>query len=219
MKKLISLSLLLLSLLLFACAPPAEEPNSDDGTTTDATHTPIPDSHAAQSDDQSKVAITPTDIATPLATSETAIVETPLPTAEESTLEAARNIDEVKLTVTPLPATQVSTPDMNRNADAVKIPNDMQSFIDTLIDDLEQRKGVQRDAIRVIHIEEKTWNDGSLGCPQPGNAYTQALVDGFYIVLQADGNDYPYHTSGTRYFVLCENQKGTPPASGTNPDV
>ncbi len=44
--------------------------------------------------------------------------------------------------------------------------------------------------------EDVTWPDGSLGCPQPGMRYTQALVSGSLIVLEANGLFYEYHSGG-----------------------
>jgi hypothetical protein len=29
------------------------------------------------------------------------------------------------------------------------------------------------------------WNDGSLGCPEPGMMYTQALVNGYWLIIEA----------------------------------
>ena len=44
--------------------------------------------------------------------------------------------------------------------------------------------------------------DGSLGCPQPGIAYTQMVVDGWQIVAQANGQTFDYRGSGNN-FRLC----------------
>lgn len=65
------------------------------------------------------------------------------------------------------------------------------------INDLAERFGADAEAITVVLIEEVTWRDGSLGCPQPGMLYTQALVEGARIVLEYDGVSYDYH-SGPR---------------------
>ena len=51
--------------------------------------------------------------------------------------------------------------------------------------DAENRTPTARADIKVLSAEAVTWPDGSLGCPQPGMMYTQALVPGFRIVLQA----------------------------------
>ena len=56
----------------------------------------------------------------------------------------------------------------------------------------------------VISAVAKTWNDGSLGCPQPGELYTQALVDGFQVVLEIDGEGFDYRVGSGTDVRLCE---------------
>ena len=58
-----------------------------------------------------------------------------------------------------------------------------------LLADAAERSGVARDAIEVVEAMSMTWNDGSLGWPEPGMAYTQALVDGYHAILDADGEE------------------------------
>ena len=43
-----------------------------------------------------------------------------------------------------------------------------------------------------------TWNDGSLGCPQKGMGYTQALVEGELLLLQTDTGLFQYHARERR---------------------
>jgi len=79
-----------------------------------------------------------------------------------------------------------------------------QSLLEAIIADLALRAGVSAEAIAVVSSEAIVWNDGSLGCPQPDVVYTQALVPGYQIILEAGGQKFDYHTS-ERNFVLCEN--------------
>jgi hypothetical protein len=78
--------------------------------------------------------------------------------------------------------------------------------IDPVVADVAQRAGVPVDQVTVISAEEKTFPDGSLGCPVPGMAYTQAIVDGYRIVAEAGGTTYDYRGTGST-FRLCENPK------------
>jgi hypothetical protein len=82
-----------------------------------------------------------------------------------------------------------------------EIPADLMA---KLSDDVQKRAGVTAESMTIVRAEAVTWNDGSLGCPQPGMFYTQALVDGYWVVLQVGDVVYDYRTSGTAYFVLCE---------------
>lgn len=59
--------------------------------------------------------------------------------------------------------------------------------------DAAERTGVAEDDIELEELSMVTWSDGALGCPEPGMAYTQALVDGYRIVLDAAGQQLVYH--------------------------
>ncbi len=71
--------------------------------------------------------------------------------------------------------------------------------------DLAKRLGVAAAEVTVVSSDEVTWPDGSLGCPEPGMHYTQALVQGSRIILEAAGKQYHYHSGATRPPFLCEN--------------
>jgi hypothetical protein len=59
--------------------------------------------------------------------------------------------------------------------------------------DAARRSGLPDSALHVDRAEAVTWRDGSLGCPQPGMAYTQALVPGFRVRLRAGDLVLDYH--------------------------
>lgn len=73
------------------------------------------------------------------------------------------------------------------------------------IADLAYRLGISGDEITLVAQEEVVWRDGSIGCPQPGMSYTQALVDGSRIELEVDGDQYSYHQAAGRAPFWCEN--------------
>ena len=54
------------------------------------------------------------------------------------------------------------------------------------------------------------WNDGSLGCPQPGQSYMQMIVDGFHVIVEAKARSYDYRTDTRGGVVLCENPSPDP---------
>lgn len=74
--------------------------------------------------------------------------------------------------------------------------------------DLAERLGVDLADIEVAAYETVIWRDGSLGCPQPGMMYTQALVDGYLIQLVVDGQAYNYHGANGRDPFLCVKDGG-----------
>ncbi|MBT8135442.1 MAG: hypothetical protein KJO54_00380 [Gammaproteobacteria bacterium] len=81
--------------------------------------------------------------------------------------------------------------------------------------DLAERSGTDR-GISVQLAEAVVYNDGSLGCPEPGMMYTQALVNGYRVVLQQDGQQFDYRASERGYFRLCQNGK---PPRGRDPRI
>jgi hypothetical protein len=84
---------------------------------------------------------------------------------------------------------------------------ELQALLDKAKADLTGAVGVNASAIHVQSIEEKTWNDSALGCPQPGVAYLTVITPGYRIVLEANGKDYAYHTSHDEV-VLCQRELG-----------
>ncbi len=82
----------------------------------------------------------------------------------------------------------------------------LEAFVEQAKADLARRTGLATDQIAVLAAQSVTWPDGSLGCPQPGMAYTQVQVDGLLIRLRAGGRDYEYHSGGPRAPFLCEKQ-------------
>jgi hypothetical protein len=56
--------------------------------------------------------------------------------------------------------------------------------------------------IALITTESVIWPDGCLGVQRPGMMCTQALVEGYRIVLEADGRQYELHTNETGSMVV-----------------
>lgn len=83
-------------------------------------------------------------------------------------------------------------------------PAPMAALVEGAIADLAGRLGVAAESIAVEGLHAVVWSDGSIGCPQPGMLYTQALVEGALIVLGAGGARYRYHSAEGRPAFLCE---------------
>ena len=79
------------------------------------------------------------------------------------------------------------------------------NLVEQAKEDLAARLGIPISEIDLLIIEEVTWRDGSLGCPQPGMFYTQALVNGSLIQLLHDENIFQYHSGRGGAPFLCEN--------------
>jgi hypothetical protein len=87
----------------------------------------------------------------------------------------------------------------------------LEEEVEFAIQDTVDQTGVSRSDVEVQLAERVTWNDGSLGCPRPGEMYTQALVEGYRILLSADGQERAYHGRDGADPSYCANPR---PASG-----
>ena len=82
------------------------------------------------------------------------------------------------------------------------------------LDDAANRPTTARAGIKVLSEEAVTRPAGSLGCPQPGMMYTQALVPGYRIVLQAGEQILNYHAMSRGRPVFCQAGRVTAPVPG-----
>lgn len=82
-----------------------------------------------------------------------------------------------------------------------------------IVADAGQRTGVTQDEVELMTAEAVTWSDGSLGCPEPGMMYTQALVAGYRVVVRAAGETLTYHAGQDGDARYCEHPR--PPAEGS----
>lgn len=54
-----------------------------------------------------------------------------------------------------------------------------------------------------VSAEAVTFADGSLGCPSPGQSYTQSIVEGMRVVVRAGGATYDYRFGSGDIPTLC----------------
>jgi hypothetical protein len=95
----------------------------------------------------------------------------------------------------------------------------MQALLHTLLDDAARRSALPVERLRVASAQPVTWPDGSLGCPQPGMLYTQALVPGWRITIELPATgSLLYHASERGTWVWCTAKRATP-ALPASPDA
>jgi len=80
--------------------------------------------------------------------------------------------------------------------------------------DLAKRLRLNADEIRIEQAEFVTWRNGAIGCPEPGTAYTEALVPGYRIVLGAQGRLHHYHGARDRAPFHCPSERIDKPLPG-----
>ena len=80
--------------------------------------------------------------------------------------------------------------------------------------DLADRTGVAEAAIVVRNARLVNWGSGAVGCPEKDKSYTQMVVPGVLVFLQADGKFYRYHgrTQGSLFY--CPKERAIAPAYG-----
>ncbi len=72
-----------------------------------------------------------------------------------------------------------------------------------ILGDLTTR-GVPTDSVALVSARTVTWNDGSLGCPKPGQSYTQAQVPGMQVVVSVGATTYDYRFGRSDNPQLCQ---------------
>ncbi len=93
------------------------------------------------------------------------------------------------------------------------VTNAPAEMIEAALDDAANRSTTARADIKMTSAEAVTWPDGSLGCPKPGMMYTQALVAGYRIVLQAGEQTLNYHAMSRGKPVFCPASRVASPVA------
>lgn len=91
---------------------------------------------------------------------------------------------------------------------------DLQLRVDAALADAARITGLPVSQLKLIDAAAVTWPDGSLGCPQPDRTYTQALVPGWRVRIQAGEQVLDYHGSARGGMVLCPAGRAQPPLPG-----
>jgi hypothetical protein len=82
------------------------------------------------------------------------------------------------------------------------------AITDPIVAEIAGLAGVTVDQVVVVSAQPMTFPDGGLGCPEPGMAYTQVLVDGYKVIATAAGKTYDYRGTGPGTFRRCGNATG-----------
>ena len=127
---------------------------------------------------------------------EPAVAERPDPMSREERLEMRRKIIEDR----GLERVPEASPTDAADKVTGEVPDEL---IDKIYSHLESQTGAQRAQFTLLQAEARQWNDGALGCPEPGQVYTQAIVDGYQVVIDYQGQSFDYHASASGFFKLC----------------
>ncbi|MCX6047530.1 MAG: hypothetical protein NT075_20695 [Chloroflexi bacterium] len=80
-------------------------------------------------------------------------------------------------------------------ANAASAPGEMTPAEQMAIQALGANLGVTSEEIKVVQSEAVDWPDGCLGVATSGMMCTQMIVPGYRIVLEAQGQQFEYHTN------------------------
>jgi hypothetical protein len=85
------------------------------------------------------------------------------------------------------------------------------AILDRVLSEAAKLANVSPAQLVVVRAQAVVWNDGSLGCPEPGMEYAQALVNGYWVVIKAAGKTYDFRAGRDGNFRLCPESSGRPP--------
>jgi hypothetical protein len=68
---------------------------------------------------------------------------------------------------------------------------------------LASELGIGEEELKFISAQAVTWRDGSIGCPDPATSYTQALVDGYLVVFDHEGEFIEVHQAVDDKPIVC----------------
>ena len=96
-------------------------------------------------------------------------------------------------------------PSPTGSASALPVPAEVlgRPAVKAAVADAAKREGVGADEVVLAAFTPVTWSDGSLGCPQPGMAYTQATVEGELLLLRVGTALLQYHGRVGGPFAYC----------------
>jgi hypothetical protein len=108
----------------------------------------------------------------------------------------------------------VGEPSPQMQDSASSIGESLTQQVSGAVADLAARTGIAADAIVVSEARIVQWGSGAIGCPREGMNYTQAIVPGVLVKLEAGGVSYRYHGRSETELVYCPDDRAEDPAYG-----
>ncbi|GBF78971.1 S-layer protein [Aphanothece sacrum FPU1] len=79
------------------------------------------------------------------------------------------------------------------------------TVLDAVTQDISKNTGIGVNQLKIQENEAKTWSDGCLGLAKPDEFCTQALVEGWRIVVSDGSKNWVYRTDGTGQNIRLES--------------
>jgi hypothetical protein len=104
----------------------------------------------------------------------------------------------------PAPPVEEVLPILTPESEIPVISEVPDTYLESLYEFLQTNYSIEKDDLTLIRAESVIWPDGSLGCPQPGMMYTQALVEGYWVQFQHSEKMFDFRLSQKGTFILCD---------------
>ncbi len=89
----------------------------------------------------------------------------------------------------------------------MSLPVESDNLLKLAVADLAKQLRIPLESVTVILVQATEWSDASVGCPKEGMMYAQVITPGYLMVLEAQGQQYSYHTNKKNLVVLCQSSK------------
>ena len=106
---------------------------------------------------------------------------------------------------------QPAQPEQPASAPAPEIPAEYQDIANQAASLVASTLHVPVDEVTVLSVQQVTWADASLGCPEPGNMYAQVLTPGYLVTTQVNGNTQQVHMNDKGKGLVCPPERAKPP--------
>ena len=131
-----------------------------------------------------------------------------LSVALELTVHSTRELGSPNKSMTTPSETPAPTSTPHMSPVAPQVP---EAILNSILKEAAKRANVPPQELVIVRAEAVVWNDGSLGCPEPGMEYTQALINGYWVVIKAAAQTYDFRVDRGGSFRLCPEGRGHPP--------
>jgi len=86
---------------------------------------------------------------------------------------------------------------------SVTPPPESAAAVDAAMQAAAAHLGVGVDQLQITEVQPQQWRDASLGCPEPGQLYSQVITPGYLVVISSGGHQLEYHTDMRGRVTLC----------------
>ena len=105
----------------------------------------------------------------------------------------------------PIPTTPYTTGGISNSLTAIVDPL-VEQVTSLAVKDLSARLSLDPSMVTVLFTESVVWTDTALGCPLPGEVHAQQAVPGYRLRLEANGQEYDFHTDADSTVILCPEE-------------